>query len=52
MEQQLPIRFCETEQVTPDTYVVRQLAGEGMGPVATYVNSSVILGAEPVIALM
>lgn len=49
MNQELPIRFCEPEQVTPDTWVVRQLAGEGMGPVASYVNSSVILGAEPVI---
>ncbi len=49
MNQELPIRFCEPEQVAPDTWVVRQLAGEGMGPVATYVNSSVILGAEPVI---
>ncbi|MGN6694443.1 MAG: MBL fold metallo-hydrolase [Aquihabitans sp.] len=49
MNQELPIRFCEPEQVTPDTWVVRQLAGEGMGPVATYVNSAVILGAEPVL---
>ncbi len=49
MNQELPIRFCEPEQVTPDTWVVRQLAGEGMGPVATYINSSVILGEEPVI---
>ncbi|WP_426574733.1 MBL fold metallo-hydrolase [Aquihabitans sp. McL0605] len=49
MNQELPIRFCEPEQVAPDTWVVRQLAGEGLGPVATYVNSSVITGAEPVI---
>ena len=49
MNQELPIRFCEPEQVAPDTWVVRQLAGEGMGPVATFVNSSVITGAEPVI---
>jgi flavorubredoxin len=49
MNQELPIRFCEPERVAPDTWVVRQLAGEGLGPVATYVNSSVITGAEPVI---
>jgi hypothetical protein len=49
MNQALPIRFREPEQVAPDTWVVRQLAGEGLGPVATYVNSSVILGEEPVI---
>jgi flavorubredoxin len=41
--------MCEPELVAPGTYVVRQLAGEGMGPVATYVNSSVIVGAEPVL---
>jgi flavorubredoxin len=45
----VPARFIETEQVTPDTYVIRQLFGEGMGPVAHYVNSAVITGAEPVI---
>jgi flavorubredoxin len=45
----VPIRFIETEQVTPDTHVIRQLAGEGMGPTAHYLNSAVITGAEPVI---
>jgi flavorubredoxin len=43
------IRFCETQQVADDTHVIRQLAGEGVNPVATYVNSMVITGAEPVI---
>jgi len=45
----VPIRFVDTERVTPDTHVVRQIAGEGMGPVAHYINSAVITGAEPVI---
>jgi flavorubredoxin len=45
----IPIRFLETERVAPDTYVIRQLLGEGIGPVAHYLNSAVITGAEPVI---
>ena len=45
----VPIRFVDTERVTPDTHVIRQIAGEGMGPVAHYINSAVITGAEPVI---
>ena len=49
MTPELPVRFLEPEHVAPDTWVIRQLAGEGMGPVATFVNSSVITGAEPVI---
>ncbi|HET6949039.1 MAG TPA: MBL fold metallo-hydrolase [Acidimicrobiales bacterium] len=44
-----PVRVIETEQVTPDTHVVRQMFGEGMAPEAHYVNSSVITGAEPVV---
>jgi len=32
MEQHLPIRFCAPEQVAPDTWVIRQLAGQGLGP--------------------
>jgi flavorubredoxin len=45
----VPARFIETERVAPDTYVIRQMFGEGMGPTAHYVNSAVIAGAEPVI---
>ena len=45
----IPVRVCETELIAPDTHVIRQLAGEGTGPVAIYVNSMVITGAEPVI---
>ena len=44
-----PIRMLSPEQIAPDTYVIRQLAGEGAGPVATFINSMVITGAEPVI---
>lgn len=44
-----PIRMIEPELVAPDTWVVRQLAGEGMGPEAVFVNSSVILGEQPVL---
>jgi hypothetical protein len=30
----VPIRFIDSERVAPDTYVIGQLAGEGMGPTA------------------
>ena len=42
-------RRCEPERIAPDTYVIRQLFGEGLAPTAVYVNSMVIAGAEPVI---
>jgi flavorubredoxin len=45
----IPIRFLDTERVASDTYVIRQMLGEGLGPTAHYVNSAVITGAEPVI---
>jgi flavorubredoxin len=45
----LPSRFLETEKIAPDTYVLRQLFGEGFGPVGIHVNSMVITGREPVI---
>jgi len=35
--------------VGPDAWLIRQLAGEGTAPVATYINSLVIRAAEPVI---
>jgi flavorubredoxin len=44
-----PIRYAGTDQVAPDTYVVKQLAGEGMAPVMTNINTMVITGDEPVI---
>lgn len=33
----------------PDTWLVRQLYGEGSAPMSVYINSMVITGAEPVI---
>src|SRR3954469_1112907 len=46
---EIPIRFLPTQTVAPETYVIRQLGGEGLGPVAAPMNSMVITGAEPVI---
>ncbi|MFN0093160.1 MAG: MBL fold metallo-hydrolase [Dehalococcoidia bacterium] len=37
------------QMVTPDTYVIRQLFGEGTAPVGVYVNAMVIKAKEPVI---
>jgi flavorubredoxin len=45
----IPIRFLPTQTVAPETFLIRQLAGEGMGPVAAMLNSLVIRGTEPVI---
>lgn len=44
-----PIRRLEPELIAPDTHLVRQLFGEGAGPVAVMVNSMVITGDEPII---
>ena len=43
------IRPLETQQIAPDTHVIRHLAGEGVAPVAVHLNSLVITGKEPVI---
>lgn len=45
----VPIRFLPTQTVAPETFLVRQLLGEGMGPVAAPLNTLVIRGAEPVV---
>jgi flavorubredoxin len=37
------------QKIADDTYVIRQLVGEGTAPVAVYMNSMVILGREPVV---
>ena len=42
-------RRCQPELVASDTYVIRQLFGEGVGPAAVYVNSMLIAGPEAVI---
>jgi flavorubredoxin len=37
------------QQIAEDTYVIRQLIGEGTAPVGVYINSMVITGKQPVI---
>jgi flavorubredoxin len=44
-----PYRQLETERVASDTHLIRQLWGEGVAPVAVFINSMVITGAEPVV---
>jgi len=46
---QIPSRFLDTQQVAPETFLIRQLVGEGFNPVAVHMNTMVIRGAEPVI---
>jgi flavorubredoxin len=46
---EIPIRFLPTQTVAPETFLIRQLAGEGLGPVAAMLNSLVIRGPEPVV---
>jgi len=46
---QIPVRFLPTLTVAPETFVIRQAVGEGLGPVVASVNSMVIRGPEPVI---
>ena len=36
-------------RIADDTYVIQQLFGEGVAPVAVYLNSMVILGEEPIV---
>src|SRR3954453_18224173 len=45
----VPARFLPTQTVAPDTFVIRQAIGEGIGPIAASLNSMVIRGAEPVV---
>lgn len=50
MDPLLPFRHHEPIEVAPETYLIRQLAGEGTpAPVSVYVNSLVIRGREPII---
>jgi flavorubredoxin len=44
-----PVRHHEPLRIAPDTYLIRQLAGEGRNPVMMPVNSMVIVGEAPVI---
>jgi glyoxylase-like metal-dependent hydrolase (beta-lactamase superfamily II) len=45
----IPARFLPTQTIAPETFLIRQVLGEGMGPAVAPVNSLVIRGAEPVI---
>ena len=45
----IPVRFLPTQTIAPETFVIRQLVGEGLGPTAAAMNSLVIRGQEPVI---
>ena len=45
----IPIRFLPTQTLAPETFLIRQLGGEGLGPELFALNSMVIRGAEPVI---
>jgi flavorubredoxin len=44
-----PIRFMDTDEIAPNTFVIRQIIGEGVAPMAVHLNSMVITGEEPVI---
>lgn len=44
-----PARHHEPQRIARDTYLIRSMLGEGVGPVAVYVNSLVITGPEPVV---
>lgn len=44
-----PARHHEPLKIAEDTYLIRQLHGEGRAPVSVYLNSLVIGGKEPII---
>ena len=44
-----PAHHHGPQRIADDTFVVRQLEGEGTAPVAVYINSLVILGEQPTI---
>lgn len=45
----VPIRFLPTQTLARDTYLIRQLGGEGMSPELFMLNTMVIRGTEPVV---
>ncbi|HET7653010.1 MAG TPA: MBL fold metallo-hydrolase [Acidimicrobiales bacterium] len=45
----VPIRFLPTQEIAPDTFLIRQLIGEGMAPLVAPLNTMVIRGEQPVI---
>lgn len=44
-----PTIHHEPLRLADDTWLIRQLQGEGVAPVAVYINSMVILGSEPIV---
>jgi flavorubredoxin len=49
MEPKAPANHHEPLKIGKDTFLIRQILGEGDGPLAVYVNSMVIAGPEPVV---
>lgn len=45
----ISIRFLPTQLLAPETFLIRQIGGEGVAPELVHLNSLVIRGAEPVI---
>lgn len=48
-EPKAPARHHAPQTIGADTYLIRQMFGEGTAPVAVYVNSMVITGTEPIV---
>jgi flavorubredoxin len=46
---EISIRFLPTQTLAPETFLIRQIGGEGTAPELIHLNSMVIRGAEPVI---
>lgn len=46
---EISIRFLPTQLLAPETFLIRQIGGEGTAPELVHLNSMVIRGAEPVI---
>jgi hypothetical protein len=46
---QAPLFHHEPLKIAADTYLIRQLHGEGIAPQAVYLNSMIILGSQPTI---
>jgi len=44
-----PLNHHQPLEIAEDTWLIRQLQGEGTAPVAVYINSLVILGKEPIL---
>jgi flavorubredoxin len=44
-----PIRFLDTQTIAPETFLIRQLGGEGHIPDLVHLNTLVIRGEQPVI---